>query len=274
MNEWFERAFVYLGASTAVQRRFLVLSAAIALGYLEWFVILSWSTHGFVLDHSGHPVPRDFLAFWTAGRDALNGSAPLAYKPNWMHAAEVTAVGHGFIGDLRWRYPPAFFLVAAALSVLPYETAFLIWICTTAFAYALAASRAARYRGAFLIALAAPWTFINIFLGQNGFLSASILGFALLQLRLRPALGGAILGLLIYKPQFGLLIPFALGAGGHWRAFGSAAIVALVSNVIAAFLFGPETLSAFAHETTEFATTMSVPGIHFSFQSLYAVLHD
>jgi hypothetical protein len=33
-----------------------------------------------------------------------------------------------------------------------------------------------------------------------------------------------LLGLLIYKPQLGLLIPVALLAGRHWRAFEGVAV--------------------------------------------------
>jgi len=35
---------------------------------------------------------------------------------------------------------------------------------------------------------------------------------------------GGLLGLLIYKPQLGLLIPVALLAGRHWRASEGVAV--------------------------------------------------
>jgi alpha-1,2-mannosyltransferase len=64
----------------------------------------------------------------------------------------------------------------------------------------------------------------------------------------RPLLAGVLLGLMCYKPQFGLLIPVALAAGGHWRAFfGAAATV--VALALASFLaFGPETWLAFLEQ--------------------------
>jgi len=43
----------------------------------------------------------------------------------------------------------------------------------------------------------------------------------------RPIVAGVLFGLLTFKPQLGLLIPVALAAGGHWRAFAAAAITAL-----------------------------------------------
>jgi hypothetical protein len=44
----------------------------------------------------------------------------------------------------------------------------------------------------------------------------------------RPWLGGALIGLVTFKPQLGLLIPLALMASGRWRAVGGAAASAIV----------------------------------------------
>ena len=52
--------------------------------------------------------------------------------------------------------------------------------------------------------------------GQNGFLTAALIGGALGLLERRPALAGICLGLLTYKPQFGLLFPFVLIADRRW----------------------------------------------------------
>src|SRR5690348_15913292 len=61
-----------------------------------------------------------------------------------------------------------------------------------------------------LLALAFPAVLINVGHGQNGFLTAALVGGALVALPTRPTLAGILFGLLIYKPQFGLLIPLAL----------------------------------------------------------------
>ena len=70
-----------------------------------------------------------------------------------------------------------------------------------------------------LLALAYPAVLINIGHGQNGFLTAALLGGALVILDRRPIVAGILIGLLVYKPQFGLMIPLALLAGGYWRSF-------------------------------------------------------
>ena len=55
--------------------------------------------------------------------------------------------------------------------------------------------------------------FVNVGHGQNGFLTAALLGGALHWLDRRPWLAGVLIGCLAYKPQFGVLIPVALLAG-------------------------------------------------------------
>jgi len=49
----------------------------------------------------------------------------------------------------------------------------------------------------------------------------------------RPLLAGGLLGLLIYKPQLGLLIPVALVAGRHWRASNKGVAVSLGERDVA-----------------------------------------
>jgi arabinofuranan 3-O-arabinosyltransferase len=51
---------------------------------------------------------------------------------------------------------------------------------------------------------------------------------------------GGLLGLLIYKPQLGLLIPVALLAGRHWRAFAAAGVVAGALAMVSAIWFGTD----------------------------------
>ena len=75
-----------------------------------------------------------------------------------------------------------------------------------------------------LVALAFPAVLINIGHGQNGFLTAALLGGALVVLERRPIMAGFMLGLLVYKPQYGLLLPLVLAVSGRWKCFASAAV--------------------------------------------------
>ncbi|MGI8525472.1 MAG: glycosyltransferase family 87 protein [Pseudolabrys sp.] len=100
-----------------------------------------------------------------------------------------------------------------------------------------------------LLALAFPAVFINLGHGHNGFLTAALFGGALLALEQRPLLAGILFGLLAYKPQFGLLIPLVLVAGGRWRAFFSAAATVAALALGVTLAFGPEVWRAFLAST-------------------------
>ena len=88
------------------------------------------------------------------------------------------------------------------------------------------------------LALGFPAALWNITAGQNGFLTAALIGGTLGLLERRPALAGICLGLLTYKPQFGLLFPLVLIADRRWLHNPVAAAVA------AALTTRPGSLSA------------------------------
>jgi hypothetical protein len=48
-----------------------------------------------------------------------------------------------------------------------------------------------------------------------------------------------------YKPQFGLMIPIALAAGGYWRSFAAAAVTAMLLTLVTTLVFGVQVWHAF-----------------------------
>jgi alpha-1,2-mannosyltransferase len=96
-----------------------------------------------------------------------------------------------------------------------------------------------------LLALAFPAVLINVGHGHNGFLTAALIGGGLVCLERRPLMAGILFGLLVYKPQFGLLIPIALATGGYWRTFIAAAVTAALLTVITTMVFGLQVWQAF-----------------------------
>ncbi|HEY2228268.1 MAG TPA: glycosyltransferase family 87 protein [Xanthobacteraceae bacterium] len=81
--------------------------------------------------------------------------------------------------------------------------------------------------------------------GDNGFLTATLIGMALVELDSRPILAGVLFGLLSYKPQFGVMIPLVLIASARWRAFTSAAATVIVLTIVTTLAFGPDIWRAF-----------------------------
>ena len=100
-------------------------------------------------------------------------------------------------------------------------------------------------RVGYLLAAAFPAVLCNFIVGQNGFLSAALLGGALLFIERRPVLAGMLIGLLTYKPHLGLLFPIVLAASGHWRVFIAAGITAALMALVSWRAFGTDTWLAF-----------------------------
>lgn len=230
----------------------LILLAFAGLAVVGWIAL----SHDLV-DRNGKPIGTDFSSFYAAGALALEGRAADAYNMALHHAREQQLFGPD-TPFYSWLYPPSFFLVAAPLALLPYALALAAWQGLT-FAFYLvvigAILRPARQQHGAIdrlwlpVAVAFPAVFINLGHGQNGFLSAALLGAALIALPRRPLVAGVLFGLLSYKPQFALVIPLALVAARQWRTVFSAGVTVIVLAGASAALFGVDAWTAFFAST-------------------------
>jgi arabinofuranan 3-O-arabinosyltransferase len=193
--------------------------------------------------------PNDFVGVWAAGRLALEGAPQAAYDWSAHKAVEDLAAGFPFAGTYPWLYPPSFLMVAAVVALVPYALAHFMWPTVTSVAYLGTIRAIIQHRTAILLAAAFPGAMANMLAEQNGFLSAGLFGGALVLMERRPLLSGCLLGLLTYKPQLGLIIPLALIAGGRWRVFCSAAVVAVTVTAMSWVAFGSATWAAFGHSS-------------------------
>ena len=193
----------------------------------------------------GSGVPSDFVNVWAAGRMVLAGNAVSVYDWPAHKLVEESAIGHSFAGYFGWHYPPTFLFVAAVLSLLPYAIAYVFWVLRHFPGLPSAVRVIIGDRIGYLLAAAFPAVLSNFVVGQNGFLTAGLVGGALVLLERRPVWAGVLLGLLTYKPHLGLLFPIALVAGGYWRAFFAAAIVATLMVAASLIAFGADAWHAF-----------------------------
>jgi hypothetical protein len=67
----------------------------------------------------------------------------------------------------------------------------------------------------------------------------------------RPLVAGLLIGLLAYKPQFGVVIPLVLLATARWQVIAAAAATVLAACAVTFALFGAKVWTAFA-QSTEF----------------------
>ncbi|MGC2780419.1 MAG: glycosyltransferase family 87 protein [Bradyrhizobium sp.] len=204
-----------------------------------------------LVDRNGKPIGTDFSNVYAAGVLTLQGKSADAYDPPLQHAMEKAVFDGRDVPFFGWHYPPFFFAIAAITAMLPYAGGLALWVVSSLLAY-LAVMRAILPRPeTLLVAAAFPAVFVNIGHGQNAFFTAGLLGGALLLMeRSRPWVAGILIGLLAYKPQFGVLIPVALVAGGRWPTIAAAAatVAALVAISFAAL--GSEVWHAFFQSMT------------------------
>jgi hypothetical protein len=105
-----------------------------------------------------------------------------------------------------------------------------------------------------LAVLTSPAALWVVLAGQNTFLSLALFYGGLHLVPRAPWLGGALLGVLAYKPQIWLLVPLALVAMREWRAVAAMVGTAAVLVVASAGLFGVAFWVAFLDAAREAAT--------------------
>jgi alpha-1,2-mannosyltransferase len=220
-------------------------AALLAVEIVTLLVVIA-GTHGLLTTAPPAPQTTDFSSFYAAGRLADAGHPEAAYDQAAHYAEEQRDTAQGVIYSYFY-YPPVFLLLCALLGRLPYLLSFVVFEVGTAALYLTAATRilARKHWVAFIAVLAFPANFWTIGLGQNGFLTAGLFGFATLLVDKRPWLAGMMFGSLLIKPHFGILIPVALLAGWHWRAIGGAALAVVVLAGLSLLCFGVGTWTAF-----------------------------
>jgi hypothetical protein len=250
-------------------------AAGVLFAYLVIAVVARFRGWWFV-DTLGRPTATDFIDVWAAGKLALAGNPAAAYDWPAHQAMEDAAVGYRFDGYFGWHYPPTFLLAAAPLALAGYLPAWFIWVFLTAGFFVWSIYWILPSKSLPLLFLAAPTAVWCAVVGQNGFLSGGLIAGALVFLETRPVLAGVFLGLLTYKPQFGVMFPIALLAGRRWTVLISAIVTAMAFALVSVLAFGMGTWIAFARS---FSTTVNgvlrVGGSGWpKIQSVYAAIHQ
>jgi hypothetical protein len=178
----------------------------------------------------------DFFGLWTWGKFATAAGEAI-YDPSALQAFQ-----HSLDPDLHgvwpFPYPPTFLLALAPLGMLPLVPAYVLWIAGT-FALYLLATLGRHWRslsGAALLLV--PTTLLTVIAGHNGFLTATLLIGGLRCLKRLPVLAGVLLGLLTYKPQFGLIVLVVLLAAKAWRAITASVVTFIATFVASGAVFG------------------------------------
>jgi arabinofuranan 3-O-arabinosyltransferase len=179
---------------------------------------------------------RDFFGFWSSVVLAAAGRPDAAY-----------AIGPFRTFEQSTMYPPTMMVLCWPLARLSYVPALLAWVLLGAALCAWSLSRLVGWRMAALATVGTPAAFWNLVSRQNGCFTAVLLFWGLSLIERRPVSAGILLGTLSFKPQLGLLMPVALAAGGHWRAFISATVWVALLVAASVLVLGPEAWISFFH---------------------------
>jgi hypothetical protein len=221
--------------------RIAVICGLVSLAILTYLLASSSGT----LDWRGRPIGTDFSQVWTAGRMVLDGRAAEVWDWNAHRAVQEAFHGPRLTEWYGWHYPPPFLLIATALGSMPYLAALFVWQAATLLPFAWLMRRFTGRPEAWLFVLAAPVTLICLMHGHNGFLTALLLGGGLMLLEKRPFAAGLLLGCLVYKPQFALVLPLLLLVLWNWRAIAGAAVSSLALIGITLAIWGWPVWQAF-----------------------------
>jgi alpha-1,2-mannosyltransferase len=202
------------------------------------------------LDPFGAAIGRDFLNTWMGGRAALTGGPAAWFDFAAYNMALREIVGHPDFPEHFWSYPPHLLLFTWPLGLMPYLAAYAAWCLIGFVLYVLAARAGGVSRAQLLFLAVAPAVTVNVFFGQNGFITAALLIGGLACLDRRPVVAGFLFGILTIKPQLGLLLPLMLVLTGRWRTIASAAVTAVLLVALTSWLYGVDIWAEYVRKVT------------------------
>lgn len=260
-----------IGTGFFTESRIEMYASGVALGYA---VTLVWQLIGnkFRIGLEGKDCV-DFTWIWLSSKFALSGALARAYDYFVFSAARDALVGPPNCILEHLDYPPTLLLFTFPLGSMPYPIAFGVWMTATLPLYLAAVYAIIPRRAAVIAAVTSYPVFVNVLLGHDGFLTAGLVGLALALIERRPWLSGIFLGLLTYKPQFGILFPFALLASRNWRVVFSATATSIMFGITATVAFGYQVWPSFIGALIERASSLSEdPALNLPLVSVFGFL--
>ena len=230
--------------------------------------------HQWLFDAEGRFVVTDFVNVWAAGKLALDGQPALAWDWDLHKRMQETMLGQDVVGDYTWHYPPLFLFVAMMLAHFSYASGLVSFAAVSFLPYMAMMRAVVGQRFGLVVGAAFPVVLANTMNGQNGFLTAALLGGTLVLMPGRPILAGICLGLLSYKPQYGLLFPLALIAASRWATFSAAAVTTVALALLSWIAFGTESWQAFFHWMPMFSYASFTEGraTFYKLQSMFGLV--
>src|SRR6185437_10400509 len=229
-----------------VKRHWPLAAVAVLFGLYGWALVLATGT-----GHDGAIGPRfnalgaDWVIFLAAARAVFSHDLSHIYDQAWITSATNNQFAHWLSAPLPFPlfpYPPVYLLLVMPFAMLPVGWSLLLSQLAQFAALGWALRKVAPDKswlffvvGAFL----APAASNNAVAGSNALLVAALIVGGMALVSTRPLLAGALIGVLVFKPQYAPLPFLALLAAGEGRAFSAAIASAALLCALSAVLFGP-----------------------------------
>ena len=229
------------------RRNLLVAGAAAAAVAAAGYDVYIW-IQGYLADN----FHNDLTFYVAAARLGLSHGWSNLYDFNLLQD-QLVAIGSAIrIGQLaRYVSPPPLAWLAVPFAPLPFRLAYWLWslllLLALVLTWRLAAPGHGRVRLIYLVA-AIGWlpVIYGLTLGQPVlFIAAGVAGCCALLLRDRPLAAGAVLAVLVLKPQVAFLVPAALLVTGRWRAFSAGAVVLATLAILSVLALGADGVATY-----------------------------
>lgn len=217
----------------------------IGLAFVAYLVDLLQQTKDGLSNGLGRPFGDDFVNYWSGSFLALHGRAAEVYDFAAFHVFEQSVTAQT-IQYYHYSYPPLMLLMTLPLAMIPYVPALFVWLSATWYAF-YRALKLTGSEGVLLLSIATPALFVSAVGGQNGAMTAALLGGGLMLVDRRPVVAGILFGLMAYKPHLALMLPFALLAGRRWLVIVAAAATAMLLAAASVAAYGVDAWLHYQH---------------------------
>jgi hypothetical protein len=239
------------------RRNLVVAGAGAAACILAAYDLWIWLS-----SYLGDNFHNDFTFYYAAARLGLAHGWSSLYDLK-LQQEQLNAIGSNITVAQLARYvsPPPLAWMVVPLTQLPYRVAYWVWsavlVAALGLGWRLAAPGSGRVRVIYLIA-ALGWlpVIYGLQLGQPALLvAAGVAACAALLRRNNDWAAGAVMGVLVLKPQLAVLVPPVLLFTGRWRAFAASVIVLGALAITSAIALGPGGITTYEARLS-FATTV------------------
>jgi len=199
-------------------------------------------------------VYNDIDAFFLAGQMFWEGNLSNAYSLKEFSARMASDSSKDIV--MPWTYPPQFNFITALLSLAPRDIFYWTFISITTPIYFVVMWMIARRHIVTPLTLILPTIIILVLSGQNGFLTAGLMGVYIVMHSRQQANAGLPLGFMVIKPHLAVGLAWYSLLNLQWRNIFLAASVVILTSLLATVVFGPQVWISFYSAIGESAERM------------------